>query len=304
MKKTGKCLTGILFLATAALLSGCGTGTPEPKVSVLSEVQEEIQQVQEPETQKVYIQSDGTTLEERIQTPDGYTRVQEDPGSLGAFLRNYPLRPDGAKVLLYDGTEKGNQSGHVAVFDMPVLESADVQQCADSVMRMYAEYFRATNQLERIRFHFVDGFLCDYVSYRDGKRVQFDGDRAKWVNSASYDDSDETFEKYLHVTFAYSSTLSMEQESEPADINQVKTGDVFLKSGSPGHVMMVVDVCENSEGQKAFLLAQGYMPAQQFHIVKNPMHENDPWYYVEEISYPLSTPSYQFEEGSFRSMNY
>lgn len=39
-------------------------------------------------------------------------------------------------------------------------------------------------------------------------------------------------------------------------------GDVFLKGGSPGHVVMVVDLCENEEGQKAFLPGQGYMPAQ------------------------------------------
>lgn len=297
-------MIGMIFMAAAVFLFGCGTDTPEPEHSAVSEMQEEAEEVPEPETERSYIRSDGATLEERILVPEGYTRVPEDDGSLGEFLRNYPLRPDGAKVLLYDGTEKGNQSGHAAVFDMPVLESADVQQCADSVMRMYAEYFRASGQPERIKFHFVDGFLCDYVSYRDGKRVQIDGDRAKWVDSASYDDSYETFEKYLHVTFAYSSTLSMEQESEPAEIDQVKAGDVFLKSGSPGHVMMVVDVCENGEGQRAFLLAQGYMPAQQFHVVKNPLHESDPWYYVDEISYPLRTPSYQFEEGSFRSMNY
>ncbi|MEI3340249.1 MAG: DUF4846 domain-containing protein [Eubacterium sp.] len=94
---------------------------------------------------------------------------------------------------------------------MPVISTSDLQQCADSVMRMYAEYFRAAGKPERIKFHFVDGFLCDYVSYRDGKRVRFDGDKTYWSNEASFDDSDETFENYLKVVFAYSSTLSIKE---------------------------------------------------------------------------------------------
>ena len=84
----------------------------------------------------------------------------------------------------------------------------------------------------------------------------------------------------------------------------MRPGDVFLKSGSPGHVVMVADVCENGAGQRAFLLAQGYMPAQQFHVLANPLHGDDPWYYTAEVTYPFATPEYTFEEGSFRRMNY
>ena len=58
------------------------------------------------------------------------------------------------------------------------------------------------------------------------------------------------------------------------------------------------------DGKKAFLLAQGYMPAQEFHIVKNPLHENDPWYYEEEVQYPFRTQAYTFPEGSFRRPQY
>ena len=66
---------------------------------------------------------------------------------------------------------------------------------------------------------------------------------------------------------------------------------------------MIVDVCENEEGKKAFLLAQGFMPAQQFHIIKNPRHE-DPWYYEDEVTYPFYTISYTFEEGSLKRVMY
>ena len=67
---------------------------------------------------------------------------------------------------------------------------------------------------------------------------------------------------------------------------------------------MVVDLCENADGKKAFLLAQGYMPAQQFHVLKNPAHEDDPCYYEEEVTYPFHTPEYTFQKGSLKRLNY
>ena len=77
-----------------------------------------------------------------------------------------------------------------------------------------------------------------------------------------------------------------------------------LYAGSPGHVVMVVDVCRSSDGKKAFLLGQGFMPAQEFHLLKNPLHEDNPWYYLEEVSYPLQTPEYSFKKRSFRRLEY
>ena len=108
---------------------------------------------------------EGMTLESRIQTPEGYVRLAVEPGSFAEFLRNYPVKEDGSPVLLYDGSEKWNQSVHAAVLALPI-EAADLQQCADSVMRIYAEYFYATGQHERIRFHFTNGFSAEYAKWR------------------------------------------------------------------------------------------------------------------------------------------
>lgn len=245
----------------------------------------------------------GMSLESRIAAPAGYERTKAEPGSLSEFLRNYPLKEDGSPVLLYDGTLKRNQSSHIAVFDLP-LENEDLQQCADSIMRIYAEYFWETKQYERIAFHFVNGFYAEYVKWRDGYRIQVDGNQAVWVKETSFDDSYETFQKYLRIVFAYAGTLSMEVESDAVSLPDVQTGDIFLENKGTGHVVMLVDLCENARGKKAFLLAQGFMPAQEFHVLKNPLHEEDPWYYEEEIEFPLHTPEYTFEEGSLCRLNY
>lgn len=249
------------------------------------------------------IHSEGGTLQERVQVPDGYARTSEAEDSLGAFLRSYPMEADGSPVRLYNGKKKGNQQAHAAVFSLPI-EDVDLQQCADSVMRVYAEYFRKSGQEDRIAFHFVDGFICDYPTWKSGKRVSFSDEKPVWVSKGGSDDSDESFIKYMHMVFSYASTLSMDAyETEPGSMQELQIGDVFLKGGSPGHVCMVVDLCEK-DGKKAFLLAQGFMPAQQFHLLKNPLHEEDPWYYEDEVTYPFQTPEYTFEEGSLRHMNY
>lgn len=238
------------------------------------------------------ISPDGVTMEERINTPAGYKR--EDAGSLAEFLRGYQLKPHSSPVFLYNGNKKGNQNAHIAVFSLPI-EEENLQQCADSVMRMYAEFYWSKKEYDKIAFHFTDGFLCEYSKWRDGYRVSFDN-CTKWVKSASYDDSYDNFKKYLRIVFSYAGTQSMESyETEPIPLSELNVGDVFLKGGSPGHIVMVVDVCKNQEGKKAFLLSQGYMPAQEFHIIKNPLHEDDPWYYEEEMTFPLKTAEYTFD---------
>lgn len=249
------------------------------------------------------IRPEGMTLETRFAEPEGFLRIQAEDGSLADFLRDYPLKEDGSPVLLYDGAEKGNQWAHAAVFELPI-ENEDLQQCADSIMRVYAEYFWESGQQERIAFHFTNGFYAEYTRWRDGERIQVDGNEVTWVRTAGYDDSYEAFKKYLRYVFSYAGTLSMDGETEPISLEEMRVGDVFLKGGSPGHVVMVVDLCENTEGKRAFLLAQGYMPAQEFHVLKNPLHEDDPWYYVDDVEFPFWTPEYTFEAGSLRRLDY
>lgn len=249
------------------------------------------------------VNSEGRTLEERIRPPYGYERQKEDGNSLASFLREYPLKKDGKPVLLYNGEKKQNQNAHVAVFKLP-LENEDLQQCADSVIRIYAEYFWHTKQKERISFRFVDGFQADYDRWRKGDRIRVGESQSSWVSGGTPDDSYEAFVKYLRIVFAYASTLSMEEESKKIELSNMKVGDIFLRAGSPGHVVMIVDMCKGKDGKKAFLLGQGYMPAQEFQLLRNPEHEENPWYYEEEISYPLDTPEYSFEKGSLRRLKY
>lgn len=239
----------------------------------------------------------GDTLEKRINTPDGYQRLSSSNGELTSFLRNMSLKPDGSPVLLYDGTEKGYQDGHVAVFTLDTGDR-DLQQCADSIIRVYAEYYWSLGAYDKMAFHLTNGFLMEYTKWRDGNRLVVDGNKVSWNKTRGYDDSYEAFRNYLEMVFAYAGTLSLSQECKTIPAKEIKPGDLFLQGGSPGHCVLVIDIAEDQNGRRCYLLAQGYMPAQDFHILKNPLHEEDPWYYEEELSFPLDTPSWSFEEGS------
>lgn len=244
-----------------------------------------------------FISSDGSTLEDRIKTPEGFERIEAKDNEITSFIRSYPLKADGSDVLLYDDTPKSFQSGHVAVFDM-ALGNRDLQQCADSVIRMYGEYLWSIGAYSEINFHLTNGFLMEYSKWREGNRIIVNGNDVSWNLSATYDDSYENFINYIETVFIYAGTLSLSQECNPVPLSDIQVGDMFLYGGSPGHCVLVVDMAENKDGERSFLLAQGYMPAQDFHILKNPLHTEDPWYYETELTYPLETPSWTFEEGS------
>lgn len=243
------------------------------------------------------IHEDGTTLETRFNAPKGFTRIPSAEGDLTSFIRGLPLKKAGSDVLLYNGSPKAYQDGHAAVFDMDI-GTRDLQQCADSVMRIYAEHYWSIKAYDKIAFHLTNGFLMEYTKWRDGNRLVVDGNDVSWSRIESYDDSYECFHNYLFMVFAYAGTLSLSKESNPITPEEILPGDMFLQGGSPGHCVLVVDVAKDSDGNKCFLLAQGYMPAQDFHVLKNPLHPNDPWYYVSELTYPLETPLWSFDEGS------
>ena len=243
-----------------------------------------------------YINKSGTTIAQRINVPEGFKRTNSD--DYGEFLRNQELLPDGSPVILYDNKKKRNQNVHIAVLSIDV-GTKNLQQCADSVLRLRCEYLYKTQQIDKIIFHLTNGQEFPYTKYRDGYRLKVEGNKTTLIKTAQLDGSYEAFRKYLDVLFTYAGTLSLSNESKLIDKNDIKIGDIFIKGGTPGHVVIVVDMCEDEKGEKMFLLAQGYMPAQQIHILKNPSSIS-PWYSVKDLKYPFETPEFTFEENSLK----
>ncbi len=112
----------------------------------------------------------GTTVKTRIALPAGFTRINVKEGSFEEYLRNLPLRPRGSKVYYYDGREKRDTRVYCAVVDMEIGKR-DLQQCADAVIRLRAEYLYKQKAYNKIHFNFTNGFRADYTKWAEGYQI-------------------------------------------------------------------------------------------------------------------------------------
>lgn len=300
-------LLGLVILLISSPLWGPmvwnGTGTASAPQAVSGSAGKKAEKKKKEPVARPVIDAAGTTLSERINPPKGYERVKAKKGSFTEFLRSYKLKKSTGVVKTWDGKKRKDQSGVQAVFKLP-LARENLQWAAGSVIRAYAEYFYTTSQFDQISFQLRDGFSADFAKWQEGFRIRMDATGAIWVNGGVSDASRENFEKYIHSILLYTSASSLEKETKKIKKAEIRAGDIFLRTGAEADAVLVVDVCENAAGQKAFLLAKGGKPAEQFHLLKNPAHENDPWYYVEEMKYPLKTPEGSFEKGTLRRPEY
>ena len=234
----------------------------------------------------------GSTVETRFEVPDGFKRTSVQENSFASFLRNLPLKPSGSKVKYFNGEEKDN-----AVYDAVVdfdLGRRDLQQCADAIIRLRAEYFYSLGQFDNISFKLTNGFKVEYAEWMKGNRVMVDGNRTWWKKMTQPSNTASDFRSYLEFVFTYAGTLSLSKELHSKNVNDLAIGDVFIQGGSPGHAIIVVDMAANEAGKKVFLLAQSYMPAQDIQILKNFNDKKiSPWYSAD-IQNRLETPQWTF----------
>lgn len=216
------------------------------------------------------------TLATAIAPPAGFARTLAKPGSYAAWLRGLPLLPADAPVLLYNGKPKPNQDVHAAVVDLDV-GSQDLQQCADAIMRLRAEYLWQAHRASEISFKLASGERDTWPG----------GNRAAFV-------------AYLRHVFAYANTSSLRaQLAPPAATTGVQAGDVLVQ-GPPrpntlGHAVMVLDVAQNAAGEQIALIGQSYTPAQQVEVLVNGGDKAlSPWYRVAALTGPLGLQTPQW----------
>ncbi|OVE79274.1 hypothetical protein BVY01_02930 [bacterium I07] len=240
----------------------------------------------------------------RIPVPEGYNRVEVQLGSFEYWLRNLSLKPEGSPVYLFDGRRKANQETHVAVVDIDVGDE-DLQQCADAIIRLRAEYLFSTQQFKQIHFNFTSGDTAWFIKWSDGYRPRISGPNlniVQWIRAQPVDSSYFNFRSYLLSVFQWAGTHSLNKElvavQNPDDM---RIGDVFIQGGRPGHAVIVVDMAiHKNSGNQVFLLAQSYMPAQDIHILKNPNHLRfSPWYELK-LGENLATPEWTFNRSELK----
>jgi hypothetical protein len=146
-------------------------------------------------------------------------------------------------------------------------------------MRLRAEYLFACKQFGQITF--IDNAGTAYHFLQPYNRPNF--------------------KNYLERVFGMCGSASLSKQLHSVALNSLQPGDVFIRGGFPGHAEMVMDLAVNKEGKKIYLLAQSYMPAQEIHVLKNPM-DNDlsPWYELKTDNSLIYTPEWTFAPSQWR----
>ena len=243
--------------------------------------------------------ADGTQ-ETAVAPPEGYERIPAAEGSFLQFMREMPVREQGSSILTYDG--KAISSANAAAVYTLSLPDVDLQQCADTVIRLWSEYFYQTGQTDRIAFSYSNGYETSWADWQKGWRyltVPVTGWTFR-LKLKGQDDSLQQMHNYLKAVMRYAGTLSLEAESQPIGISEAHAGDIICKGGAPGHVVVIVDEAVNEKGERCFLLAQGLIPSQSAHIIAgvhdSPLGETCPWYTEAQLSTaPIRLSSYSYE---------
>lgn len=207
-------------------------------------------------------------LEAAVAAPDGFARASEPAGSFGAWLRRLPLRAAGEPVRSFDGRVLLEGSDPrltaVATLDVP---PRDLQQCADSVIRLHGEWLWASGRSSDARYPFTSGDVATFAAFAAGSRPVIDGKHVRFAPSARPDGSHGAFDRFLELVMQYAGTISLAAYSQKVARAELRAGDFFVLPGGPGHAVLVLDVAERG-GARMALLGQGYMPAQDFHVLR------------------------------------
>ncbi len=205
------------------------------------------------------------------------------------FLQHLPMV--NAPILDYTGKLVSNQAKHVAIINYDV-GSTDLQQCADALMRLRAEYLFEQRRFSEIGFHFCSGQYYSWSMYCSGVKAVPRGNTIIFTSAGNiHKQTHESLRNYLDIIYAYANTISLCKELKPA--TDFETGTVIITPGSPGHTCIIIDDSVNNNGEKFYKLAEGYMPAQSIYVLSNPYDRNiSPWYKLSKGE--ILTASYDF----------
>ncbi|HSC52145.1 MAG TPA: DUF4846 domain-containing protein [Phnomibacter sp.] len=220
------------------------------------------------------IQTKRKSIIASIPTPSHFQRIILPGHSFGSWLRKQPLRND-KTIRLYNGNRRNDQSIQHAVVDIPIGQQ-DLIQCADAIIYCRAYYLYQTKQAASISFTDNNGKVYKIAS-----------------NARSH-----AFQQYLNTVFSYCNTASLARQMNPIRFSQLQPGDVLIRGGFPGHGAIIADMCENKKGEKLYLLMQGFMPAQDIHVLRNFYEPSiSPWYRLDTTYTMIYTPTFWFKSS-------
>jgi hypothetical protein len=231
-------------------------------------------------------------LSQRLPAPSGFERAPVQPRSFAAWLRDLPVWRDRTDVHSWRGRSLQVRSPAVIALD---TGRGDLQQCADSILRLHAEYRWHRGQRQQLAYHLTSGDRISWHDWLAGERLLVDGSRVERTVGAARAADHRSFRAWLQQLFIYAGTRSLRYDTAPVPPQQpAPAGDILVDPGSPGHAVIVLDVAENADGRRLALIGQGFMPAQELHVISgNAANAADGiWFELPSAGGELRVPSW------------
>jgi len=243
------------------------------------------------------------TIEDRFAPEPGFERVKLEAGSFGAFLRRLPLAAPNTPVLSYRGEviRAGDHPNVAAVVAIDIGRK-DLQQCADAVIRLHAEWRYAQGARDH-SYRAASGTTLSFTQFAAGDRLRVEGNQLSFVRSAkAQEPSHGLLRLWLDDVFGWANTGALARDAQRVKWSEVRPGDFFVLTGVPfGHAVLVVDMAKDAQGRKAFLLTQSFVPAQNVHVLRPDTRHV--WFVVDEAEGSVTTPFWEpFPFASLRRL--
>ena len=185
------------------------------------------------------------------------------------------------------------------------VQNEPTLQCADIIMKLRAEYLLSRNKNKEIKFHFTSGDLYSWQQYLNGIRPNVKNNKVSFIRADPEQTDSASLNDYLQYIYMYCGTVSLAKEThEIIKPERINCGDMIISPGTPGHVVFICNIAKDRHGNRLYLLAQGFTPAQSIHILNNPAEQElNPWYSLKDIRKKFITPRYHFENPRVRSFD-
>ncbi|MEZ4453687.1 MAG: DUF4846 domain-containing protein, partial [Nannocystaceae bacterium] len=243
-------------------------------------------------------------LRDRFPPPPGLRRRDAADGTFAAYLRDLPLAAAGTPVRSFAGATilAGDHPNLAAVVAIDVGDG-DLQQCADSIIRLHAEWLFTAGR-DAQSYKSASGLAMPFRRYLAGDRLVYQDKALTWEKKKGPQARTHALLRaYLRGVFAWANTASLAQEAAKVERDDLRAGDFFVLGGFPGHAVLVLDVAEADDGRRALLLGQGYLPAQSFHVLR-PGPGQSPWFVVDPAAGGIKTPFWEtFPWSSIRRLD-
>lgn len=245
------------------------------------------------------------SLASRIAPPPGYTRVPVESGSFSAFVRGLPLAPKGTPVVAHDGAiVRAADDDYVEAVVAIDVGNADLQQSADVIVRLHAEWLWGRGERSQISYMASTKLELPLSRWEKGQRlVTNNGSDVFWAIQGKPKEVDYAeFRRYLDAVFNWGNSTSLAARSRKLDKpEELVPGDFFLHSHAPGHVAIVLDVAEKPGGERVALLGQVLNPAQSLHVLRP--GRATPWFSLRPGNAILTPYTSEFDWSELRRLD-